>query len=303
MAIVGLTATPFRGNGVWLTDGADPLFRGIACEVKMAELLEAGHLAPLVRPSDALATRIDTEDIAVVNGDYRIDDLAERVDQYIPGVVAEAVRIAADRRKWIAFTPTVATAAHLVECLEAAGVSSALVCGETDKREREARIEDFRAGRLRCLVTVLALATGFDVPDVDCIIWCRPTRSPVLYVQGAGRGTRPADGKADCLWLDFSDTTERLGPIDAIRGRRKRNGPADAGAPFAVCPECGSQVRPASALVCPECGTQLREEEEQKARKASEAAILSAQLTAKIVDYDVTEVRYGRHKKDRKSVV
>ena len=41
----------------------------------------------------------------------------------------------------------------------------ALVCGETDKHERERHIADFRAGWLRCLVTVLALATGFDVPD------------------------------------------------------------------------------------------------------------------------------------------
>ena len=297
LAMVGLTATPFRGNGVWLTDGADPLFRGIACEVRMAELLEAGHLAPLARPLDAIATRIDTDDLAIVNDDYRIDDLARRVDQFIPGVVREALELAAGRRKWIAFTPNVATAEHLVAELVAGGVSAALVCGETDKREREQLIAQFRAGELRCLVTVLALATGFDVPDVDCVIWCRPTRSPVLYVQGAGRGTRPAPGKADCLWLDFTDTTERLGPIDTIRGRTKRKGPADTEAPFAVCPECGCHVRPASALECPECGALLREEEEELARPASNAAILSTQLKLKVSDYAVTDVRYSRHSK------
>ena len=68
---------------------------------------------------------------------------------------------------------------------------------------------------------MLALATGFDVPDVDCIIWLRPTQSPVLYVQGAGRGLRIAEGKQNCLWIDFSDTTERLGPVDGIRGRKR----------------------------------------------------------------------------------
>ena len=295
LAMVGLTATPFRGNGVWLTDGDDPLFHGIACEVPMSELLEAGHLAPLVRPQDALATRIDTDDLAIVNGDFRIDELAERVDRYIPGVVRETLAIAGDRKKWIAFTPNVATAEHLVAELVAAGVTAALVCGETDKREREERVAAFRAGGLRCLVTVLALATGFDVPDVDCVIWCRPTRSPVLYVQGAGRGTRPAPGKTDCLWLDFSDTTERLGPIDTIRGRKKRKGPADTEAPYAVCDACGAHVRPASALVCPECGAQLRELEDKSAQAASNAAILSAQLASKLHDYPVTDVRYSRH--------
>jgi DNA repair protein RadD len=146
-------------------------------------------------------------------------------------------------------------------------------------------------------VTVLALATGFDVPDVDAIIWCRPTQSPVLYVQGAGRGMRPAHGKTDCLWLDYSDTTERLGPVDMIRGRKKRKGPADPHAPFALCGECGAQVRPASAMFCTECGHQLREDREQLAREVSAAPILSAQITAKVTRYPVTDIRYARHTK------
>ena len=295
LAIAGLTATPFRGDGVWLTDGASPLFSGVACEVKPAELLESGHLAPLVRPIDVIDTRIDTEGISTASGDYKLDDLAERVEHYLPAIAADAARLAADRRKWIAFTPTVANAQTLVALLAAQGVAAALVCGETDKHERAQHIADFRAGRLRCLVTVLALATGFDVPDVDAIIWCRPTQSPVLYVQGAGRGMRPADGKTDCLWLDFTDTTERLGPVDAIRGRKKRKGPADPHAPFALCGECGAQVRPASSLFCTECGHQLREEEDQMAREVSAAPILSAQITAKVATYPVTDVRYARH--------
>lgn len=297
LCIAGLTATPFRGNGVWLTDGEDPLFRGIACEVRPSELLDRGHLAPLVRPVDVLGTAIDTSGISTTNGDYKIDDLSDRVAQYLPAVAEDAVRLAAERKKWIAFTPTVVNAHALADLLSARGIATAVVTGDTDKREREQHIEDFRAGRLRCLVTVLALATGFDVPDVDCIIWCRPTQSPVLYVQGAGRGMRPADGKADCLWLDYSDTTERLGPVDAIRGRKKRKGPVDPQAPYCVCENCGAHVRPASALVCPECGHQLREEEPQHARQASDAAILSHQLRQKIITYPVADVRYSRHAK------
>lgn len=207
------------------------------------------------------------------------------------------MRLAADRRKWISFTPTVANAHALAGELRALGVSVEVVTGDTDKREREAHIATFRAGGLRCLVTVLALATGFDVPDVDCIVWCRPTKSPVLYVQGAGRGLRPAGGKTDCLWLDFSDTTERLGPVDAIRGRKKRKGPVDASAPYTVCDECGAHVRPASAMHCPECGAKLREDEVAKARAASDAAVLAHQLAQKIHTYEVTDVRYSRHQK------
>ena len=297
LAVAGLTATPFRGDGVWLTDGANPLFSGIACEVKPAELLQAGHLAPLVRPVDVLGTQIDTSGISTSSGDYKLDDLSERVAQYLPAVAEDAVRLAAERRKWIAFTPTVANAHALAELLSARGVAVAVVTGDTDKREREQSIEDFRAGRLRCLVTVLALATGFDVPDVDCIVWCRPTKSPVLYVQGAGRGMRPADGKADCLWLDYSDTTERMGPVDAISGRKKRNSPEDAHAPYCICKNCKAKVRPANALICPECGFQLRDIEEKPAQDASNAAILAHQLQQRITTYPVTDVHYSLHQK------
>lgn len=294
--VVGYTATPFRGNGVWLTDGEAPLFTGTACTVTVKELLESGHLAPLVRPMDAMTTRIDTGGIATTSGDYNVAELADRVDDYLPAAAAEACTLAADRKKWIAFTPTVVNANALVLLLNARGVKSAVVCGETPKSDRQRLIDDFRAGRLRCLVTVLALATGFDVPDVDCILWLRPTQSPVLYVQGAGRGLRTSDGKNDCLWLDFSDTTERLGPVDTIKGRkRQKRADKEAAAPFKICDECGERA-PAAAPICPSCGYQFPPTE-REVRAASNAAILSAQVVPKINTYPVTDVTYHLHHK------
>ena len=295
--VVGLTATPFRGNGVWLTDGDDPLFSGIAHSVPMQTLLDAGHLAPLVRPAD-VQTRIDASGVTIAStGDYNLEALAATVDAYLDAAATEAVTLAAERRKWIAFTPTVDNAIRFANQLRLNGLTAEVVTGDTNKKERERLIAEFRAGRIRCLVTVLALATGFDVPDVDAVIWLRPTISPVLYVQGAGRGLRPAEGKADCLWLDFSDTTERLGPIDAIKGRKRGPKRGQQEPPFAVCDDCGAQVRPASAMVCPECGCQLREETTKAIRGASNAAVMSSQIAAKIVTYPVDRVSYGIHQK------
>ena len=292
--VVGFTATPFRGNGVWLTDGEQPLFTGTACTITVAELLASNHLAPLVRPVDSMTTRIDTGGIHTTSGDYNVAELAERVDSYLPAAANEACHLAADRRKWIAFTPTVANANTLAVLLNARGITSAVVCGETPKADRQRLIDDFRAGRLRCLVTVLALATGFDVPDVDCIVWLRPTQSPVLYVQGAGRGLRTAEGKTDCLWLDFSDTTERLGPVDTIKGRKRQKSRDKEGvAPFKICDECGERA-PAAAPVCPSCGHEFPPNE-REVRAASNAAILSAYAAPKIVTYPVTDVMYAEH--------
>ena len=295
--VVGFTATPFRGNGVWLTDGDEPLFTGIAHETPVSDLLQSGYLSPLIRPIDAIQSRIDTSGISTSNGDYNIGQLSDRVSDYLPAAADEACSLAADRHKWIAFLPTVANAEAFASLLNHRGIPTLVVCGDTPKKEREQRIASFRRGEVRCLVTVLALATGFDVPDVDCIIWLRPTQSPVLYVQGAGRGLRIAEGKQNCLWIDFSDTTERLGPVDGIRGRKRGRKKLEAVAPFAVCGECGNQVRPASSLECPDCGATLREPEPEESRAASNAAIMAHQVEPKINTYPIDRVSYARHQK------
>jgi DNA repair protein RadD len=296
---VGMTATPFRGNQVWLTDGEDPLFTGIASNVTMRELLDQGFIAPLVPPTVQMHTRIDASTVGISNGDYKVGELSDVVEGYLSEVAAEASKLAADRRKWIAFTPSVANAESLADKLCNLGIVSEVVCGETPALEREQYIRDFRSGEIRCLVTVLALSVGFDVPDVDCIIWCRPTKSPVLYVQGMGRGCRIADGKEDCLVLDFTDTVERLGPVDIIKGRAKRTGgPQEA--PFSICPACGDR-NTASALICASCGAVIREEVvKPQDAKVSYAALLSAQMVATVTWHDVTRVDYRLHSKPGK---
>ena len=84
--VVGMTATPFRGNQVWLTDGEAPLFTGIASNVSMRELLDAGFIAPLVPPIDAIDTKIDASAVGISNGDYKVSELAEVVEQYLADV-------------------------------------------------------------------------------------------------------------------------------------------------------------------------------------------------------------------------
>ena len=296
---VGMTATPFRGNQVWLTDGDDPLFTGTASKVTMGELLAQKFIAPLVPPTEKMTTRIDASQVGIANGDYKVGELSAVVAGYLENVAKEAVYMASQRRKWIAFTPSVANAECLADNLNGLGITAAVVCGETPKQERQDLIQDFRSGQIHCLVTVLALSVGFDVPDVDCIIWCRPTKSPVLYVQGMGRGTRIADGKENCLVLDFTDTVERLGPVDIIKGRAKRAGGNTEG-PYSICPECGER-NAAKALICTACGATIREEEAKPVdAKVSLAALLSAQAEAVLVWHDVTRVEYKLHRKEGK---
>lgn len=293
---VGWTGTPFRGNGVWLTAGDTPLFTNISTRVTMRELLDLGFLAPLV-PATTV-TRIDAADVRTSGDDYVVSELAKVTDteELVEATCDEIVQLAAERKRWLVFAVTIEHAQHVCAALVRRGVSADIVTSKTPKAERAQLIGAFRAGRIRCLVNVAVLTTGFDVPQVDFIALLRATKSPVLYVQIAGRGMRIADGKTDCLWADFTDTTSIMGPVDAVKGRLPTGG-RKGEAPTKMCPECGS-LNPAAAPECIDCGYLFPEPERIKhGTRASAAAVLSSQQETMFNTVQVTDVRYRLHQK------
>lgn len=290
LRVIGWTGTPFRGDGVWMTQSG--LFSHVAARVTMRELLDDGYLAPLVRAETA--ARIDTSGVRMQGGDYVVQALAQASDktEIVRAACAEIVRLAADRQRWLVFAVTIEHAQHIAMELQVAhGIACDVVSAKTPKAERERLIRDFRAGRLRALVNVAVLTTGFDVPEIDCIALLRATRSPVLYVQIAGRGMRTAHGKRDCLWLDFTDTTATLGPVDQVKGRVKQ-AKGSGKAPIKHCEACGNPS-PAGVSVCAVCGYAFPEPERVQHMRVADTA--SAVLSTDIVWHSVTEVAYSRH--------
>jgi DNA repair protein RadD len=146
---------------------------------------------------------------------------------------------------------------------------------------------------LRCVTNANVLTTGFDAPGTDLIALLRPTKSVGLYVQMVGRGTRLAEGKDDCLVLDFAGNTSRHGPIDMVDGRKKE--PAgDGEAPIKVCPECQT-INHASVRRCIACDHEFPPPVVKVAPRAAADALLSTQIQAAWCD--VTGVSYARHEK------
>jgi DNA repair protein RadD len=128
---------------------------------------------------------------------------------------------------------------HIYEELKAQGVTAGIVHGKTPTAERDRTFINFKAGRLRALVNCMIATTGFDYPGIDLLALIRNTRSPVLYTQMGGRGLRTASGKQNCLWLDFTDTTVTLGPIDQIKGRNEpKKQDRTTGSTLRACPAC-----------------------------------------------------------------
>jgi DNA repair protein RadD len=183
------------------------------------------------------------------------------------------------RKSWLIFAVSIKHAEHILEQLLDQDVEAAMITGKTPKTERAKTIAAFKAGKITALVNVAVLTTGFDAPNCDLIALLRPTVSPVLYVQIAGRGMRTNEGKENCLWLDFTDTTERLGAVDTIKGRNKpklKNSESDSQG-VKICPSCEAENAPASKF-CIECGEQLRDDVVFKVKAASsDSAVLSTQ--------------------------
>lgn len=305
MKVVGYTATPYRLGQGRLTDAfidkegniKHPLFTHMCYDLTgmtaFNRLVAEGYLARLI-PRKTYS-EIDVSDVHIVGGEFDQSELAAATDQDAVTKKAcdEICYFGADRRSWLVFATGIKHAGHVTEALRARGVDAHCIDNNTDKGDRDRLIADFKAGKIRCLVNNDILTTGLDVPQIDLIAVLRATLSAALWVQMLGRGTRPADGKADCLVLDFAGNTKRLGPInDPVMPRRKGTKGEGGVAPVKLCEACGTYNH-ASVAVCSHCGQEF-----PKAVKigmqASEQELMRDDLP-KVEIFPVTNVTYSIH--------
>ena len=262
LRVVGLTATPYRLGQGMLTDGEDALFADIISPVSVSELVAKGYLAPL---SSKLPPRgrIDVSGVRKVAGEYNQRDL-EAAARLSEGEAVDAIiEYGSDRRAWLIFCTGVAHSEEVAEALNAQGIPAATITQKTPQDQRAQRLADFKAGRLRALTNANVLTTGFDHPAIDLLAFLRPTMSPGLYMQMAGRGMRIAEGKEDCLVLDFAGNIMAHGPVTNVRPPRGPKDKAEPGdVPVKACPECHELVQ-ISVMECPACGHQWEAKERE----------------------------------------
>lgn len=297
--VVGLTATPYRlGHG--LICSPDHFVNEICYEAEVPDLICDGYLSPLTSQPSRLS--VDTSGVARRGGEFVDKDLAAVMDADVVVATAcdEILEATQDRESVLIFACSVAHAIHVAETIYATNQSVDMVCGDTPDDERAKLLNDFRAGRLKYLVNVNVLTTGFDAPNVDCVVLLRPTLSAGLYYQMCGRGFRLHDGKADCLVLDFGGNIERHGPVDQIKSRQReaRSESSDGERPFKTCEKCGAKNAVRSTH-CVDCGHEFPPLEDVAPHdaQASNAAILASQVEPVTETYDVLDVAYTVHHK------
>ncbi|KAI0307989.1 P-loop containing nucleoside triphosphate hydrolase protein [Multifurca ochricompacta] len=121
-------------------------------------------------------------------------------------------KAAKERKSTIVFAVNVAHARALTKTFQSAGVDARYLYSGTPNAERSALIEHFRVGDFPVLLNCALLTEGTDIPNIDCVIIARPTKSRNLFLQMIGRGMRlsPDTGKQDCHVIDFVDSVDRL---------------------------------------------------------------------------------------------
>jgi DNA repair protein RadD len=251
MRVIGFTASPFRlGHGM-ITD-KPAIFDDLLDPVSIEELIFKGYLATL--RSKQTSFKFDTSGVHKRGGDFVESELQAAVDtsDNNEAMIDEVIKRSDGRKSWMFFATGVKHAEHLRDILLSRGIPAVSVTGDMAKKDREQSIADFKSGKITAITQVGCLNVGFDHPAIDLLVMARPTMSPGLYLQQAGRGMRPHPGKADCLVLDFAGVVETHGPITAVQPP-KNGSSGDGEAPIKVCDECGELVH-ISAMVCPACG-------------------------------------------------
>jgi DNA repair protein RadD len=202
--VIGLSATPFSA-------GLGKLFTNLINATTMHDLTVSGVLVPM-RVMSCTMTNMDGA--ATAGGEWTDNAAEQRGMEIVGDVVAEWVKHA-QNRKTIVFGATIKHCEELCKQFNEIGVMAAVFTSNTLPTEREFLLKEYRKrdSSLRVLVSVEALAKGFDVPDVGCVVDCRPLRkslSTAIQMWGRGLRSSPDTGKVDCLLLDHSGNIQRF---------------------------------------------------------------------------------------------
>ena len=298
LKVVGFTATPYRLNSEMLIEGKEPIFDDIAIDFGSGEnfvrLIDDGYLSPLV--TKCMDTEYDIESVGIRGGEFIQSDLQKKMNDQgrTEKVIQEVLIKGQSRKQWLIFCAGVNHAEMVCNMLILNNVKARIVTGETNQAERDQLIQDYKSGEIQALVNCDVLTTGFDAPNTDLIVMLRPTQSPGLYVQMMGRGMRIAEGKKNCLVLDFAKNIERHGPINQIKPSQKGQRRKAGQSLVKSCPSCQSYV-PKASMTCPDCGYQYPARKLQLDLVSSQLDIIANTVKKERYDINVIDMWASHH--------
>jgi superfamily II DNA or RNA helicase len=245
---IGLSASPFtKGLGRW--------FDSLLVAATTQELIDLGYLSPY----RVFATgHPDLSGVKVIAGEFSEKPLSEAMMKgtLTADIISTWLKLG-ENRPTFCFCVDRAHAKSVQERFIEAGIPADYQDANTPQDERREIKKRFHDGTTKVVCSIETMILGIDW-DCRAIIWARPTKSSMLYIQGTGRGLRTADGKSNCIILDHAENTQRLGFISDIfidqldDGRDKPKTERQASLPK-ECPSCSALLAP-GVRICPVCG-------------------------------------------------
>ncbi len=222
---LGQTATPGRTDGTAL----DKVFDHVAYERNAFQLIADGYLVPPV--GFRVNLNVDLNVVPTENGEFKKAPLSKVMNQ--PAVnheVVEGYRQFGDGRKLLAFCVDVKHAHDLAECFRQEGINARAVDGAMKTVEQDALLQSFAEGKIRILCSCDILTEGYDDPSAQGVLFARPTKSQLVYIQILGRALRLYPGKSDALVLDcVGNSHHPIAQLASLAGLDKIVGDSRAG--------------------------------------------------------------------------
>ncbi|KAJ7706233.1 P-loop containing nucleoside triphosphate hydrolase protein [Mycena rosella] len=214
--ILGFSATFSRHDGLALGS----VFDRIVYHRDFLEMIKEQWLCD-VRFTTVQAS-INLKDVTVNSrtGDFNPTSLAQVVNtETVNRMVVKAwMDKAGTRKSTLVFGVSVAHVEALTQTFRSFGIDARYIYSGTPANERRALIASFKAGQYPVLINCAILTEGADIPNIDCVVVARPTRSRNVFAQMIGRGMRlsPGTGKTDCRIIDFVDSATRVSGIISV---------------------------------------------------------------------------------------
>lgn len=201
IALVGVSATFSRHDGLRLGSAIDH----IVYHKDYLDMIEGSWL------SNASFTTVQSgADLSRVKslgktGDFQTGDLSRAVNRdEINQITVQAwLANAKDRKSTLVFCVDLAHVSSLTAMFRQFGLDARFITSDTAKGVRAERLESFKKGEFPVLLNCGIFTEGTDIPNIDCVLLARPTKSQNLLVQMIGRGLRLHAGKKNCHIIDM----------------------------------------------------------------------------------------------------
>ena len=198
--LVGVSATFSRFDGIKLGAAIDE----IVYHKDYVDMISKKWLSDII-----FTTVASTANLSKIKsgafGDFQTGELSKAVntDQINDITVRSWMAKAPERKSTLVFCVDLAHVAGLTQKFRLHGFDARFVTGDTPKIERGETLEAFKRGEFPVLVNCGVFTEGTDIPNIDCVVLARPTRSRNLLVQMIGRGMRLHPGKENCHVIDL----------------------------------------------------------------------------------------------------